>query len=292
MFRTFTDRAKAFSFAIVVHAVFVAVLLLSFDWSPDPIPQSKSREVDPIQAVVIDEKKIQAELAEIENRKRTESEAEKARLRKLEKQAEAARKRRQKEERKLAAAKKKFKEEQERQRKEKVKKEAARKQEAERRKREKAAKEAERKRKEAEERQRKAEEKRKKEEAVRKKQEEERKRQEAEQVRQRKLAADKAKRERQRRLNRYRLQYITDIRSAIEHNWIRPPGMAKGLECKLKVTQIPGGEVADVKVISSSGNPAFDRSAVAAVYKASPLPKPRDPSMFDRNIVLIFNPEN
>jgi colicin import membrane protein len=35
--------------------------------------------------------------------------------------------------------------------------------------------------------------------------------------------------------------------------------------------------VKSVQVIKSSGDEVFDRSAVTAVYKAAPLPLPKDP---------------
>jgi hypothetical protein len=35
---------------------------------------------------------------------------------------------------------------------------------------------------------------------------------------------------------------------------------------------MPDGTVIDVKIESSSGNEMFDRTALGAVYKASPLP--------------------
>jgi colicin import membrane protein len=49
----------------------------------------------------------------------------------------------------------------------------------------------------------------------------------------------------------------------------------------------------DVSVVTSSGDGAFDRSAVAAVYKASPLDLPREPGLADRFRVfnLDFRPE-
>ena len=68
--------------------------------------------------------------------------------------------------------------------------------------------------------------------------------------------------------------------------------MPGGLKCKIRVTQIAGGEVVKAEVIQSSGNLAFDRSVEAAVFKASPLPRPKDPSLFDREIVFIFAPED
>ena len=45
---------------------------------------------------------------------------------------------------------------------------------------------------------------------------------------------------------------------------------------------IPGGEVISVTEYQSSGNEGFDRRAVTAVGKASPLPLPADPATFER----------
>ena len=59
-------------------------------------------------------------------------------------------------------------------------------------------------------------------------------------------------------------------------------GLPKGLECMLSVQTIPGGEVISVTVSQSSGNEIFDRRAVTAVEKSSPLPLPADPATFDR----------
>jgi colicin import membrane protein len=56
------------------------------------------------------------------------------------------------------------------------------------------------------------------------------------------------------------------------------------------VDQIPGGEVTGVKILKGSGNSAFDRSVVAAINKASPLPQPRDPTVFARVIKITFIP--
>jgi len=262
--RTFTGKAKALFFAIAVHVIFLVVLLISFNWSPDIVFSPPRQKAEPIQATVLDEARVETELAEIEKQKKAEEEAEQARLEKLEKEAKAARERREKEEKKLARIQKELKV-QEQKRKEEAKKEAERQRLA----KEKAEKE----------RKRKAEEKAAKEKAAKEKarKEAERKRREAEKALQKKLAAEQAERERQHQqlLNRYRLEYVTNIKSAVEGNWTRPQGAEKGLQCKLKVTQTPDGRVLDVSVTHSSGNGAFDRSAVAAVFKASPLPKPK-----------------
>ena len=88
-----------------------------------------------------------------------------------------------------------------------------------------------------------------------------------------------------------RIEYIAQIKDKIERNWSRPPGTASGLKCVVRVSQIPGGEVVHAEIQESSGNIAFDRSVEEAVLRSSPLPVPKDPSLFDRNIVITFEPE-
>ena len=52
-----------------------------------------------------------------------------------------------------------------------------------------------------------------------------------------------------------------------------------------------GGEVVDVKVGRCNGDEAVRRSLEAAAYRASPLPQPPDPALFDRNLVVTFRPQ-
>ena len=44
-----------------------------------------------------------------------------------------------------------------------------------------------------------------------------------------------------------------------------------------------------VEIAESSGDLAFDQSVEQAVLAASPLPLPRDPTVFDRGLVFLFN---
>lgn len=83
------------------------------------------------------------------------------------------------------------------------------------------------------------------------------------------------------------------IQQKVNRNWLRPPATAQGLSCRIQVKLIPGGDVVEAKVIRSSGNAAFDRSAEGAVRKASPLPLPTDPKLFSlfRNFDFEFKPD-
>ena len=86
-------------------------------------------------------------------------------------------------------------------------------------------------------------------------------------------------------------QYVRLIQNRIQQNWISPASARPGLECVVNVTQIPGGEVVNVRVGQCNGDDAVVRSIEAAVLRASPLPRPPVPALFDRNLVVTFRPE-
>jgi colicin import membrane protein len=83
--------------------------------------------------------------------------------------------------------------------------------------------------------------------------------------------------------------YIPYIQQKVQSNWIRPAGSPAGLSCLVQVQLIPGGDVASVRVIRSSGDPLFDRSVETAVLKASPLPLPTDTTLFKHFREINFN---
>jgi colicin import membrane protein len=81
------------------------------------------------------------------------------------------------------------------------------------------------------------------------------------------------------------------IAAKITHAWLRPPTAHVGIDCVLNVTQVPGGEVTQVTIGECNGDQAVRGSIEAAVYRASPLPPPPDPSLFDRNLKIRFKPD-
>jgi colicin import membrane protein len=85
-------------------------------------------------------------------------------------------------------------------------------------------------------------------------------------------------------------EYRRVLSQAIERNWIRPPSARAGLECTLFVTQAPGGTVTDVALGSCNGDAAVRESIKNAVFRASPLPAPRDPRAFERRLEIVFKP--
>jgi colicin import membrane protein len=89
-------------------------------------------------------------------------------------------------------------------------------------------------------------------------------------------------------------KYKALILQAISENWLVPPQADKKRSCELMIRVAPGGMVLDVQVTKSSGDPALDSSARAAVMKSSPLPVPSDSQAFDafRQFILRVKPEN
>lgn len=89
-------------------------------------------------------------------------------------------------------------------------------------------------------------------------------------------------------------QYQLAINKKIKSQWRRPPSTTGRLETVMRITLLPGGEVASVVIVSSSGNAAFDASAQEAVGRADPLPVPSDPTLFREQfkvLLLKFKPE-
>jgi colicin import membrane protein len=58
----------------------------------------------------------------------------------------------------------------------------------------------------------------------------------------------------------------------------------------VEVTQVPGGTVTAAHVTQCNGDAAVRQSIENAVYRASPLPDPPDPALFEKNFVFRFRP--
>ena len=91
--------------------------------------------------------------------------------------------------------------------------------------------------------------------------------------------------------------YAALIQQTVVGYWSRPPSARNGMEALLQIQLIPTGEVVSVSVLKSSGNTAFDRSAINAVEKAGAFPELQNlPSgEFEktfRRFRLLFRPED
>jgi len=85
-------------------------------------------------------------------------------------------------------------------------------------------------------------------------------------------------------------QWAAAIQARVQRAWIRPASAKAGLDCRVAVAQVPGGTVVRVEVKECNGDEAVRQSIEAAVYRASPLPPPPDPALFERNLELRFRP--
>lgn len=80
--------------------------------------------------------------------------------------------------------------------------------------------------------------------------------------------------------------YQFAIAQKIRRNWAVPASAGPETKCSVRVTQLPGGDVVGVNIISCNGDDAVRRSVEAAIRRSSPLPEPEDPDLFDRNLTL------
>ncbi len=84
-------------------------------------------------------------------------------------------------------------------------------------------------------------------------------------------------------------EYYAAIQSQVTNNWFRPPTARPGLRCRLKIVQIPGGEVISAAIAGKcNADEATRRSLVAAVERAGSLPYRGFEEVFEREIDFIF----
>jgi TonB family protein len=87
------------------------------------------------------------------------------------------------------------------------------------------------------------------------------------------------------------------IQASVINRWTRPPSARNGMVSILSIQLVPTGEVVGVNVLQSSGNTAFDRSAMTAVERTGRFPEVAklDNRTFEANFrrfQLIFKPED
>lgn len=268
IWQTIKNNPNTLTWAVIVHVLAFSAIVVSFKSSEPKISAVKQEKI--IEAVAIDEKKVNEEI----NKLKKAEKRKKRNQKKLQDKARKAKKDRKKEERKLRALKKKQK------RQEKLNKEK-------RIKENKRLAELAKKQKETEAKLNKLEKKRQEKQALIEKEERER----LEKIAAKKRAVEK---QRQARYEQGEIaRYEGLIKSKITRNWVFPASYQKGMKCKVLVRLIPSGDVISVRITQSSGNSAFDRSVEMAVNKASPLPVPKSGTgLFDhfREVELVFDP--
>ena len=91
-------------------------------------------------------------------------------------------------------------------------------------------------------------------------------------------------------LQRGLASYMDKIRGKIKGNIVLPPGIKGNPEGIFDVTQLPTGEIINVKISTSSGNRALDEAIERAIRKSDPLPLPDQPGLFKRELKLKYRP--
>ena len=84
--------------------------------------------------------------------------------------------------------------------------------------------------------------------------------------------------------------YAAKIRGKVRGNIVLPPSIQGNPEAIFAVDQLPSGEILAVKLKRSSGNPGLDTAIERAILKSSPLPKPDDPALFQRELTIKYKP--
>ncbi len=89
-------------------------------------------------------------------------------------------------------------------------------------------------------------------------------------------------------------QFRARILMAIGNQWLIPEGADPTISCVFTIDLTPQGIVSSARLVRSSGNPALDRAAETAIYKASPLPVPGNPTVFApfRHFTLKMTPQD
>ncbi|MFQ3195262.1 MAG: colicin import membrane protein [Colwellia sp.] len=288
----------ALSFAI--HIV-LAVVLLSGDFSSPPKSTPTSVQMEPIQAVVVERSKVEAQINKIKKQKADDAQ----KLKDLENSIAAAKEKQVNEEKRIKSLERQRKKKEQEKKladsaaiKSQAKANAADKQrkqkELERAQADKAAADAQAKRIKAEQAAKKAEDLRKKKAADQKrKQQEDRERAAQQKLLEQQMAEEMADRQQARRQ-----QMMTEIgrftaliTQTIKRNLITDRSTMEGKSCKLTISLAPSGFVTNV--ITGQGDRRVCEAAKTAVYKAGTLPVSKDPEIFRkmRTISLTVAPD-
>lgn len=275
---------RAVAAALAVHVLMAALIVLgTMDWQPFRQPQPTHIAIE---AVIVDTSEIRKQRDEArqaqemeERRLRREEQLRQQRERERLAEEEAARRQRELEEQRKREAQDRLMQ---------LRQERERKMEEERLEQQRELEEIRRQREEAE-RQRRLEQERLKQLQARtdREREEELARQQALQ----REAADqrRAQEFRAGQLATDRERYVATIAAIVTDNWLRPPTAQAGLNCTVRVVQIPGGEIISSSLVGRcNGDEATRRSILAAVERTGVLPYRGFEDVFSREIEFIF----
>ncbi|MGJ8694171.1 MAG: cell envelope integrity protein TolA [Thalassotalea sp.] len=278
--------------SVVLH-LGLAIFLLAGDFSHEVKPSPKpASEINPIQAVAVDKKKLEARVNQLNKQKSDDKAAERKRIKDLEDRAAKAKVKRAKEQERLKTLEKQRKQKEIEKRKadaaaesanakaaqaEKARKEKV----AEQQKAERAAADAKAKRLKEEQVAKKAAEIRKqREEDQKRKDREAKERQLQEQLLQEQLAAEMAERQQAKsqqvmtEVNRYNAL----IGQAINRSVLKDKATMNGKSCSLTISITSSGFVTNV--VTGRGDLAVCNAAKTGVFKLGTIPMSQDPDVY------------
>jgi colicin import membrane protein len=305
------DLAQAVGLASLVHLGFVLLLVISaWEWPRFDRPDAPVRVTLVDMGPMVEQRRADEAAREAAEQQREQEiqrqrEAEQQRQRELEQQRQREEQARQREaERQQEIERRERELAEQRAEQQRREAEAQRQRELEQqRQRELERQQAEQERRQAEqERERELEElRRQREEAQRQREEQERRLAELAERR----AAEEAERQAAQEAERLRLaaeqaaadarratlgeEYVSTIRELVRRNWNRPPTTRPGVICRVRVVQIPGGEIIAAEIVRPcNADEATRRSITAAVLRVGELPYRGYESVFAREIDFDF----
>ncbi len=277
--------------SLIIHGGLAALLLISIKTGINtnalPSPQGEI-----VQAVMVDEKLVNAEVKRLETEQLQQKTEEENRKQALAQKAAEAKQEREQEQAKLEKLKQELakvkKVEEEQLADIKIAKEKEQKQlEVLRQKKEKEQKELT-----ALDDQRQAEQDRAQQMRVEREKEEKRKQvaqqqaeakqKQAEAKRLAALKAEKLRAENQKRIMSEAERILNEWGARVRSNKREAFELPGDLFCNLIVSLLPDGNVQDIRILKSSGNPVYDNLVITAVRKTEPFDMPGDPSVRDQ----------
>lgn len=271
------NRRTAFFISLALHVCLLGFLIVNVNFSSPKRPVLVSdNEPEPVRAIALDQSKVEKQIKAIKTAESRKKRAEENRVKQLQQKAKLATQRAADEKKRLAQLAEKHRKQELAQKQEAAKakqklekmqqEQAVEKQQLAKLKKQRDAEELEKKLREEEA------------ELVAKQLKEEQKQMAAARRRQEQTEIEK---------------YTALITHAIGRQWIQPDNVSDDISCVLFIKLNANGEVADVSLVTSSGDSVLDRSAMNAVQKASPLPLPESPELIAkfREIRLKVKPE-
>lgn len=254
--------------SLALHIGLGGLLVVSMDFHTPPKPLELSLN-QPIEAMVIDQKVIQQQLDQIQQKKDQVRRAEEKKVQDAQRKIAQEKKRKEREKKLKAEAERKRKLELEKKRKQEEDKKRAK----------------EKARKEKEERQR-------LEKEAEKKRQEQRERVEQERIMQEQIQAERvAQAQRRQKVVLTEVQkYTVLIQQAIQRNLIVDDAF-RGKSCRINIRLASNGLVIKADVLQ--GDPALCRAAKSAVFKSDTLPVSKEPDVYEKlkDINLTVSPE-